>query len=69
MVNKTKTIDELDMELAELIVISSWWQQNIHTDLKLPNNHNIGQTKELENAPVLLCRNIIIHIIHKQNKT
>ena len=33
------------------------------------NNHNIGQTKELENALVLLCRNSFIHIIHKQNKT
>ena len=33
------------------------------------NDHNIGQTKELENAIVLLCRNSIIHIIHKQNKT
>ena len=33
------------------------------------NNHNIGQTKELENAPVLLCWNSIIHIIQKQNKT
>ena len=34
------------------------------------NNHNIGKTKDLENALVLLCsRNCIIHIIHKQNKT
>ena len=33
------------------------------------NKHNIGQTKELENALVLLCTNSIIHIIHKQNKT
>ncbi len=33
------------------------------------NNYNIGQTKELENSPVLLCWNSIIHIIHKQNKT
>ncbi len=30
--------------------------------------HNIGQTKELENVFVLLRRNSIIHIIHKQNK-
>ena len=27
------------------------------------------QTKELENALVLLCRNSVIHIIHKKNKT
>ena len=33
------------------------------------NNHNIGQTKELENTLLLLCRNSIIHIIHKKNKT
>ena len=33
------------------------------------NNHNIGQTKELENALVLLCGNSIIHISHKKNKT
>ena len=33
------------------------------------NNHNIVQTKELENSLVLLCSNSIIHIIHKQNKT
>jgi hypothetical protein len=33
------------------------------------NNHNIGQTKELKNAPVPLCKNSIIHIIHKRNKT
>ncbi len=33
------------------------------------NDHNIGQTKKLENALViLLCRNSIIHIIHKQHK-
>ena len=31
------------------------------------SNHNSGQTKELENALVLLCRNSIIHNIHKQN--
>ncbi len=37
----------------------------------LLNNHNIGQTKELENALVLLCRNSgVIHvIIHKKNQT
>ena len=36
----------------------------------LLNNHNIGQTKELENALILLCRNSgVIHIIHNQNQT
>ena len=33
--------------------------------LAIFKDHNIGQTKELENAHVLLCRNSIIHIIHK----
>jgi len=36
----------------------------------LLNNHNIGQTKELENALIFLCRNSgVIHIIHNQNQT
>ena len=33
------------------------------------NNHNIGLTKELENALVVLCRNKIIHIVYTQYKT
>ena len=37
--------------------------------LDIFNDHNIGQTKEQENALVLLlCRNSIIHIIRKQHK-
>jgi len=31
---KKKLIEELEMELAELIAISSWWKQDIHTDFK-----------------------------------
>ena len=80
---KQKLIEELEMELAELIAMSGWLKtgypyglQSLHcvekrsdTPSYFLNNHNIGQTKELENAPVLLSRNTIIHIIHKQNKT
>ena len=31
---KKKLIEELEMELAELIAISGWWKQDIHTDFK-----------------------------------
>ena len=72
-------IEELEMKLAELIAISSWWKQDIHTDFKalkrsdtpgyFLNDQNIGMAKELENALVVLCRNSIIHIVYKQYKT
>ena len=32
------------------------------------NNHNIGQTKELENA-LVLCVGIVLFILYKQHKT
>ena len=80
---KKKLIEELEMDLVELIATSGWCKHDIHTDFKaytalkkrsdtpgsFLNNHNIGQAKELENSLVPLCRNSIIHIIHKQNKT
>ena len=44
-------------------------EKSSHTPGSFLDNQNIGQTKELENSLVQLCRNSIIHIIHKQNKT
>ena len=35
----------------------------------LLNDHNIGLTKELENALVVLCRNSIILIVYTKYKT
>ncbi len=39
---KAKLIEELEMELAELIAMSGWWKQDIHTEFKLYNSLKRG---------------------------
>ncbi len=77
MVNKKKTIEELEKEVAELIAESGWCEQDIFTDFNdyralnkryntpgsFFNNGDIHRKTELHSA-FLLCQSII----HKRKK-